>query len=375
MIPRGERSDEIVEPLLTDQWYVRMKPLAAPAIEAVEQGRIRFVPENWTKTYFDWMHNIHDWCISRQLWWGHRIPAWYDDAGNDYVARDEADAAAAIRPRRRTARCARTRTCSTPGSRRRCGLSRRSAGRTHEDSRTSTRPRARHGLRHHFLLGRAHDHVGLKFAGDVPFRDVYIHALDSRSEGQKMSKTKGTSGPARSDRRRRPRDAAQEAHDGLMQPSLQGAIERATRKEFPDGITAFGTDALRMTFASLARRRDVRFDLARADGHHRFCNKLWNASAYVLSQLEGDGAGARSSARGPLDTVAPVRRDSRSACGLRGLSARRRRIRRSTTLARQRALANWYLELTKAVLTDAGADPALRRGSAAHARSTCSAAC
>jgi valyl-tRNA synthetase len=365
-LPRGERSGAIVEPMLTDQWYVRTKPLAAPAIEAVERGRIRFVPENYARDYFDWMHKIQDWCISRQLWWGHRIPAWYDDAGNVYVARDETEA------------------------RSKHGLAASVALRRDDDVldtwfsaalwpfSTLGWPDKDPALADFYptsVLVTSWDIIffwvarmimfGLKFTGDVPFREVYIYSLIRDSEGQKMSKSKGNILD--------PLDLIdgvdldtllKKRTDGLMQQSLQPAIERATRKEFPEGIRAFGTDAVRMTFASLVTTgRDVRFDLSRADGFHRFCNKLWNASAFVFGQLDGDP--------GPAEP---------------GLAERWIRSRLHVTIAKVHAgfaayrldevvqtiydfawheFCDWYLELTKAVLTDPNADPARKRAAQA----------
>jgi valyl-tRNA synthetase len=367
MIPRGERSGEIVEPMLTDQWYVRTKPLAAPAIEAVEQGRVRFVPENWTRVYFDWMYNIQDWCISRQLWWGHRIPAWYDDAGNQYVARDEDDV------------------------RRRYGLAADLALRQDEDVldtwfssalwpfSTLGWPERTPELATFYptsVLVTSWDIIffwvarmimmGLKFAGDVPFREVYIHALIRDHEGQKMSKSKGNILD--------PLDLIdgvdlptllKKRTDGLMQPNLQGAIERATRKEFPEGIAAFGTDALRMTFASLVTTgRDVRFDMTRADGHHRFCNKLWNASAYVLSQREGAGAGSAELSvadRWIRSRLSAVIRDVNAGFATYRLDAVTQALYDFTW----HEFCDWYLELTKGVLTDASFSPPEKRGAQA----------
>jgi valyl-tRNA synthetase len=364
MLPRGERSGVVVEPMLTDQWYVRTKPLAEPAIAAVEQGRIRFVPENYAKDYFDWMRNIQDWCISRQLWWGHRIPAWYDDAGNVYVARDEDDA------------------------RRKYQLKAGLALRQDEDVldtwfssalwpfSTLGWPDKTPELATFYptnVLVTSWDIIffwvarmimmGLKFVGDVPFRDVYIYSLIRDSEGQKMSKSKGNILD--------PIDLidgvdletlVKKRTDGLMQPSRQKAIERNTRKEFPEGIAAYGTDALRLTFASLVTTgRDVRFDLTRAEGYHRFCNKLWNASAYVFSQL-GDDAGVaprfttaddwiRSRLHAVIDTV-------HESFGAYRLDIVIQALYDFTW----HEFCDWYLELTKAVLTDPSADPALRRG-------------
>ncbi len=364
MIPRGDRSGVVVEPMLTDQWYVRTKPLAAPAIEVVEQGRIRFVPDSWTKTYFEWMHNIQDWCISRQLWWGHRIPAWYDDAGNVYVARDEAEA------------------------RRKHALGPRVALRQDDDVldtwfssalwpfATMGWPDKTPALATFYptdVLVTSFDIIffwvarmimmGLKFMDDVPFREVYIHALVRDHDGQKMSKSKGNILD--------PLDLIdgvdletllKKRTDGLMQAHLQAGIEKATRKEFPNGIEGVGTDALRFTFASLATTgRDARFDLSRAEGYHRFCNKLWNASAYVLSQL--DGAVAGTAALGLADRWIRSRLDHAIREVHAAFASYRLDLVAQTLYDfAWHELCDWYLELTKAVLTDAQADPALRRG-------------
>jgi valyl-tRNA synthetase len=363
-IPRGDRSGVIVEPMLTDQWYVRMKPLAEPAIAAVEDGRVRFVPEGWSKTYFEWMHNIQDWCISRQLWWGHRIPAWYDDAGNVYVGRGEAEirrkhSLPEDRPLRRDEDVLDTWFSSAlwPFS-------------------TLGWPDDTPELRTFYptnVLVTSFDIIffwvarmlmmGLKFIGDVPFHEVYIHALVRDHEGNKMSKSKGNILD--------PLDLIdgvdletllKKRTDGLMQTHLQAAIEKATRKEFPNGIEGVGTDALRFTFASLATTgRDARFDLARAQGYHRFCNKLWNASAYVFSQLGGMDDGSA--------TLGIADRWIRSRLGATIASVHENFATYRLDLIAQtlydfvwHELCDWYLELTKAVLTDGGVDPALRRG-------------
>ncbi|MEO8464257.1 MAG: valine--tRNA ligase [Gammaproteobacteria bacterium] len=364
MLPRGERSGVVVEPMLTDQWYVRMQPLAEPAIEAVEQGRVRFIPETYARDYFDWMRKIQDWCISRQLWWGHRIPAWYDDNGNVYVARDEAEV------------------------RRKHNLATNIVLRQDEDVldtwfssalwpfSTLGWPDKTPELATFYptsVLVTSWDIIffwvarmimmGLKFADGVPFRDVYIYSLIRDSEGQKMSKSKGNIID--------PIDLIdgvdldtllKKRLDGLMQPNLQKSIERNTRKEFPQGIPAFGTDALRLTFASLVTTgRDVRFDMSRAEGYHRFCNKLWNATAYVLSQLDGiDGGPARLST---ADTWIRSRLHGVIGTVHENFAAYRLDVVIQTLYDfAWHEFCDWYLELTKAVLNAPDAEAALKRG-------------
>ena len=359
-IPRGDRSGAVVEPMLTDQWYVRVQPLAEPAIAAVEQGRVRFVPDNYTNVYFDWMHNIKDWCISRQLWWGHRIPAWYDDAGRIYVARDEQEV------------------------RSKYGLGPDIALHQDEDVldtwfssalwpfSTLGWPEQTPALATFYptsVLVTSWDIIffwvarmimmGLKFMDDVPFRDVYIYALVRDHEGQKMSKAKGNILDPLDliDGVDLPTLVAKRT-DGLMQTHLQGGIERATRKEFPDGIPAVGADALRFMFASLVTTgRDVRFDLGRAEGYHRFCNKLWNATAYVLSQLESAPQGEQQ--LGVADRWIRSRLHHAVREVHAGFATYRLDLVAQTLYEfAWHEFCDWYLELTKAVLTDPEADAA-----------------
>jgi valyl-tRNA synthetase len=367
MIPKGDRSGVVVEPLLTDQWYVRAKPLAEPAIAAVEDGRVKFVPESWSKTYFEWMHNIQDWCISRQLWWGHRIPAWYDDAGNIYVARDEDE----VRHKYEVA-------AGTPLRQDEDVLDTWFSSALWPFS-TLGWPDETEELRTFYptnVLVTSFDIIffwvarmlmmGLKFAGDVPFRAVYIHALVRDHEGNKMSKSKGnTLDPLDLINGVDLDTLLKKRTDGLMQTHLQTGIEKATRKEFPNGIEGVGTDALRFTFASLATTgRDARFDVGRAEGYHRFCNKLWNASAYVFGQLEGLDNGLAE--LGITERWIRSRLAAAVAAVHESFAAYRLDLIAQTLYDfTWHEFCDWYLELTKGVLNDPAADAARKRGTQA----------
>ncbi len=363
-VPRGDRTGVVVEPYLTQQWYVAIKELAAPAIAAVENGAIEFVPKNWENTYFSWMRDIQDWCISRQLWWGHRIPAWYDAQGNIYVGRNEAEVRSKYQltaelPLQQDEDVLDTWFSSALWTFSTLGWP--------EDTQEL---RTFHptdvlvtGFDIIFFWVARMIMLTLKFTGQVPFKKVYIHGLIRDGEGQKMSKSKGNVlDPIDLIDGIDLESLVRKRTDSMMQPQMAAKIDKATRKQFPDGITAHGTDALRYTYYSLASTgRDINFDMGRMEGYRNFCNKIWNAARYVFMNAE------EQHITRPMDVSHYSRADlwiqARFQVALQKVNENFANYR--FDLVSQAVYdffwneyCDWYLELSKPILWDANASDA-----------------
>ncbi|WP_225775204.1 valine--tRNA ligase [Pseudomonas sp. Marseille-Q5115] len=371
-VPKGDRSGTVIEPWLTDQWYVSTKPLAEPAIAAVEDGRIQFVPKQYENMYYSWMRDIQDWCISRQLWWGHRIPAWYDESGQVYVGRSEAE----VRERHNLGADVKLEqdndvldtwfssglwTFSTLGWPEQTEFLKT----FHPTDVLVTGFDIIFFWVARMIMLTMHLVKNPDGTAQVPFKTVYVHGLVRDGQGQKMSKSKGNvldpldivdgiTLDALLDKRT----------SGLMQPKLADKIAKQTRAEFPEGIDSYGTDALRFTFCSLASTgRDIKFDMGRVEGYRNFCNKIWNAARYVLDKGEDCGQNGEAFELSLADRWIISQLQRTEAEVTRQLDQFR------FDLAAQalyefiwNQYCDWYLELSKPVLWDETAPEERQRG-------------
>ncbi|WP_396589365.1 valine--tRNA ligase [Bermanella sp. R86510] len=376
-VPYGDRGGVVIEPMLTDQWYVRVESLAKPAIEAVEKGDIEFVPKSYENMYFSWMRDLQDWCISRQLWWGHRIPAWYDDQGNAYVGRSEAE----VRKDNNldddvvlnqdedvldTWFSSALWTFSTLGW----------PEQTPELKTFHPTDVLVTGFDIIFFWVARMIMMTLKFTGEVPFKTVYVHGLVRDQEGQKMSKSKGNVlDPLDIIDGIELENLVEKRTGGMMQPQMAAKIEKQTRKHFPEGIAAYGTDALRFTFLSLASTgRDIKFDMSRLEGYRNFCNKLWNATRYVLMNVEQEEGVSLTPAQ--IDDL--NNGEVELSLADRWIISRLQQAEKTVVDALEgyrfdhaaqaiyefvwNEYCDWYLELSKPVLWDDNASDAQKRG-------------
>jgi len=367
-VPRGDRSGAVIEPYLTDQWYVAVEALAKPAIEAVESGEIRFVPENWSKTYFQWMNNIQDWCISRQLWWGHRIPAWYDEQGNIYVGRNEDEVRAKYQlnaqlPLRQDEDVLDTWFSSALWPFATMGW----PAKTPELDTYLPSSVLVTGFDIIFFWVARMIMMTKKFTGKNPFKEIYITGLIRDENGDKMSKSKGNVID--------PIDLIDgisldalvaKRTAGMMQPELAAKISKRTQTSYPEGFAAYGTDALRFTFAAMASTsRDINFDVKRVEGYRNFCNKLWNASRFVLMNSEDQDNGLNNSPRdlSLADRWIWARLHLTLAEYEKAISEYRFDIAAQLVYEfTWNQFCDWYLELTKPILNSATSSIEQKRG-------------
>ncbi|WP_426417111.1 valine--tRNA ligase [Aestuariirhabdus sp. LZHN29] len=373
-VPYGDRGGVVIEPYLTDQWYVAVQKLAEPAIKAVEDGDIKFVPQQYENMYFAWMRDLQDWCISRQLWWGHRIPAWYDDEGNVYVGRDEAEARAenglddSVNLRQDedvldTWFSSALWTFSTLGWPEKTP----ELNTFHPSSVMVTGFDIIFFWVARMIMMTLHFMKNEDGTPQVPFKTVYVHGLVRDQEGQKMSKSKGNVlDPLDLIDGIELEDLVSKRTGNMMQPQLAKKIEQQTRKHFPDGITAAGTDALRFTFCSLASTgRDIKFDMSRMEGYRNFCNKIWNAARYVLMNTEdqdcGQNGGVVELSLADRWIITRLQQTEKQFC--EAMDAYRfDHASQALYEFVWNEYCDWYLELSKPVLWDDNASADLQRG-------------